>query len=494
MTNPCFFYGTLRHLPLLARVIGRDPHAISARLPGHEVREAMIADAPQAFPMLVEGGDGAAGIVFDAGPEDLARLDYYEAGFAFDIRELQVETDAGPQLARVYFPEPGHWDAGAPWRFGDWVADWAAIVTEAADEFLAGMGRISAADALRRYPMMLVRAASRLRARDAKPADLRRRAEPGDVHVRVRRTAFSGYFALEEYDLTHRLFAGGQSATLHREAFVSGDAAVVLPYDPVRDRVLLIEQFRVGPFARGDVNPWLIEPIAGRVDAGETPEDAARREAVEEAGLTVGRMIGWRASTPSPGAKSEYLLLSLRLADIPMMPRDLAGSATKAEDIRAHVVVFRALMALIDSGEADTALLILALWLARMREDLRAHARAAVRPPRGLRLWPARLTVWQQPRPDGAVHANVRKSRRTDRQHAADQAAQGFRGDRLRDPRQGGVPEPRPVGEGPRRAVHHPRRGRAGGCCARAASSSRARPATPASGLRWWAIAWGSAP
>ena len=378
MTNPCFFYGTLRHLPLLARVIGRDPHAISARLPGHEVREAMIADAPQAFPMLVEGGDGAAGIVFDAGPEDLARLDYYEAGFAFDIRELQIETDAGPQLARVYFPEPGHWDAGAPWRFGDWVADWAAIVTEAADEFLAGMGRISAADALRRYPMMLVRAASRLRAQDAKPADLRRRAEPGDVQVRARRTAFSGYFALEEYDLTHRLFAGGQSATLHREAFVSGDAAVVLPYDPVRDRVLLIEQFRVGPFARGDVNPWLIEPIAGRVDAGETPEDAARREAVEEAGLTVGQMIAAPSFYPSPGAKSEYLYTFIGLADIPDDAAQPGGLDDEGEDIRAHIVSFDALMALLDSGEADNSpLLILALWLARMREDLRAHARAA---------------------------------------------------------------------------------------------------------------------
>lgn len=375
MTNLCFFYGTLRHLPLLARVIGRDPQTRPARLPGHEVREAMIGSAPQAFPLLIAGGNGAEGIAFEARPEDLARLDYYEAGFAFDIRELQIETQAGAELARVYFPEAGIWSAGTRWRFEDWARDWAAIATEAADEFIAGMGRISAAAALRRYPMMLVRAASRLRAHENKPTTLRRRSAPGDVVVRSRTPAFSGYFALEEYDLTHRLFAGGQSQVLHREAFVSGDAAVVLPYDPVRDRVLLIEQFRVGPFARGDSNPWLIEPIAGRVDADETPEAAARREAVEEAGLAIDEMIAAPNFYPSPGAKSEYLYTFIGLADIPDVAAQPGGLADEGEDIRAHVISFDALMALVDSGEADNSpLLILALWLCRLRAGLRARA------------------------------------------------------------------------------------------------------------------------
>ena len=74
------------------------------------------------------------------------------------------------------------------------------------------------------------------------------------------------------------LFGGGQSAPLLREVFVATDAALVLPYDPLRDRVLLVEQFRMGPYGRGDPRPFLLEPVAGRIDAGETPEEAARRE------------------------------------------------------------------------------------------------------------------------------------------------------------------------------------------------------------------------
>ena len=374
MRTSCFFYGTLRHLPLLARVVGHDVRVRPARLAGHEVREAMIGDAPQAFPLLVAGGAGAEGVLFDATPEDLARLDYYEAGFAFDIKGLKVDTDTGSAVARVYLPQPGHWQPGAPWDFAAWARDWSAIVTEAAGEFIAGMGRLSPEAALRRYPMMLVRAASRLRAQEGKPARIRRQAAPEDVQVHQRVPAFSGYFALEEYRLSHRLFAGGQSPVLHREAFVSGDAAVVLPYDPVRDRVLLIEQFRVGPFARGDLNPWLIEPVAGRIDAGETPQEAALREAMEEAGLAIERMIAAPNFYPSPGAKSEYLYTFIGLADIPDVAAQPGGLADEGEDIRAHVLSFEALMALVDSGEADNApLVILALWLARIRNDLRTR-------------------------------------------------------------------------------------------------------------------------
>ena len=73
--------------------------------------------------------------------------------------------------------------------------------------------------------------------------------------------------------------AGGHGDEVSRTAFVSGDAITVLPYDPVSDRVLLVEQFRAGPYARGDSQPWLLEALAGRIDGGESPEEAVLREA-----------------------------------------------------------------------------------------------------------------------------------------------------------------------------------------------------------------------
>ena len=162
------------------------------------------------------------------------------------------------------------------------------------------------------------------------------------------------------------------SQPVTREAFVSGDASVVLPYDPVRDRVLLIEQFRFGPFARGDTQAWSVEAIAGRIDGGETPEIAARREAREEAGLELHRLIPGPSYYPSPASKTEYLYSFIGLADLPDGITGIHGVATEAEDIRSHLVSFDRLMDLVDSGEIDNApLVLIALWLARQRDGLR---------------------------------------------------------------------------------------------------------------------------
>jgi nudix-type nucleoside diphosphatase (YffH/AdpP family) len=130
----------------------------------------------------------------------------------------------------------------------------------------------------------------RARAAQTAPATQRRVAVPGDVAVLTRAERFAGFFAVEEQGLRFRRFDGALSDPVNREAFVSGDAVTVLPYDPVRDRVLLIEQFRVGPHLRGDANPWQLEAIAGRIDDGETAEATAIRKAIKllkKSGYTV---------------------------------------------------------------------------------------------------------------------------------------------------------------------------------------------------------------
>lgn len=370
-----FFYGTLRHPPLLNVVLGRDVATTPARLEGHAVRWVEGA----AFPMILEEpGATAPGVVATGlGPQDVARLDYYEGGFAYDTRVLTVEATADPLPACVYFPTTADWQPGALWHLADWIADWGDVTVEAARDFLRLRGQTPAVDVLARYDAMLIRAASRVRARQEKPSDLRRDAGEGDVLVGAYRQPYAGFFALEEYDLQFRRFDGGMSERVNRTAFVSGDAAVVLPYDPVRDRVMLVEQFRAGPFARGDSQPWMLEPVAGRIDPDETPEDAARREAKEEAGLTLGALHAAPACYPSPGAVTEYLYHFIGIADLPDGITGIGGVAEEAEDIRSHLIGYHDLMALVESGEADNApLILLALWLARTREGLRAAAGA----------------------------------------------------------------------------------------------------------------------
>ena len=105
-----------------------------------------------------------------------------------------------------------------------------------------------------------------------------------DVEIIERATVYQGYFRVDRYRLRHSLFAGGMSAPIEREIFERGHAVAVLPYDSIRDEVVLIEQFRAGAYAAGRP-AWLLEIVAGIIEPGETRETVARRETQEEAGL-----------------------------------------------------------------------------------------------------------------------------------------------------------------------------------------------------------------
>ena len=182
----------------------------------------------------------------------------------------------------------------------------------------------------------------------------------------------AGFFGLDLWTLRHRRFDGRMSPKLRREVFVMGDAVTVLPYDPARDRVLLIEQLRMGPLGRGDPLPWQLEAIAGRIDPGETPEAAARREAVEEAGLLLGALEQVAEYYPTPGAVTEYLYSYVALCDLPDGVAGVHGAAAEAEDIQGHLVSFDRLVELLASGEIGNApLLLTVLWLQRERARLR---------------------------------------------------------------------------------------------------------------------------
>ncbi len=248
-----------------------------------------------------------------------------------------------------------------------------AELAATARDVMALYGQKPAAEVAARLGMVQVRGAARARAVKGAPATLRSPRQPQDVQVSARREPYARFFAVEEYDLSFRQFGGTPGPVVTRAVFLSGDAVTVLPYDAVRDRVLVVEQFRSGPFGRGDANPWQLEAIAGRIDPGETPEQAARREAVEEAGLTLGALEPVAGYYPSPGICAEFLYSYVALCDLPDGSAGVFGVEGEAEDIRGHLIGFDDLMALVASGEVGNAPLILtALWLQRERGRLRA--------------------------------------------------------------------------------------------------------------------------
>lgn len=191
-----------------------------------------------------------------------------------------------------------------------------------------------------------------------------------DVDVADTVREHEGYFKIDTYRLRHRLFAGGWGPEIRREIFERGHAVAVLPYDPVLDKVILIEQFRTGAFAAlqsgwfpADASPWLFECVAGIIDPGETPEDVARREMIEEAGTPVTDLIPAVHSLSSPGGTSESVFVFIGRVDASNVD-GLHGLAQEGEDIRPFTVPLADAYRAITEGVMANSMTIIAVqWL-----------------------------------------------------------------------------------------------------------------------------------
>ena len=366
--NTLFFYGTLRHLPLLQLVLAREVFAsdlCDAILKGCAVCAVPDADYPTIRPSKRQSTQGL--LVRNLTPEDMRRLAFYEGGFHYDVQPHNVELPDGSLVqADVFFPRDDH-GADRPWSFEQWQNDWSKVAMLAAQEVMGFYGRRSAEEIASGFSAIRTRAWARVAARERATGDRRK-----DVVLHQRDHAYLGYFALDEIQVQHRLNDGLMSPVLNRSSLMQGSAVVVLPYDPVRDVVLLVEQFRAPVYMIDDPEPWMWEPVAGMIDPGETPENAARREAQEEAQVDLRALHYAGGAYSSSGSSTEYIHLYVGLTDL-THTTDKGGLATEGEDIRTQILPFDDFMAAVDAHQfKDLPLLSLAHWLARHRDRLRA--------------------------------------------------------------------------------------------------------------------------
>ena len=184
-----------------------------------------------------------------------------------------------------------------------------------------------------------------------------------DVELLSTQTVYDGFFKMVKYRLRHKLFAGGWSGEFERELFERGHAAAVLPYDPILDNVVLIEQFRVGAMA-ANCQPWQLEIVAGMLDHdNESPEQVVRREATEESGLVLGKTEKISRYLSSSGGCSEVLDIFIGVVDS-RLAQGIHGVESKHEDIRVHVVSRKQAYQWLESGKIENAATIIALqWL-----------------------------------------------------------------------------------------------------------------------------------
>jgi ADP-ribose diphosphatase len=192
-----------------------------------------------------------------------------------------------------------------------------------------------------------------------------------DVEILGVETGFARHLAVDVVRFRHRLFAGGWSGERVFDIVRRGAAAAVLLYDPDRDSVVLIEQFRLAALFAGR-SPWQVEAVAGLVDTDETPEEVARREAREEANLDpLGPLLPIQTMMPATGSLDEAVFLYCGRVNC----RDAAGIygvAAEQEDIRVIVKTMTEIEMMLDSGQIDSAHTLISLfWLLRHRDRLR---------------------------------------------------------------------------------------------------------------------------
>ncbi|AKC32550.1 ADP-ribose diphosphatase [Candidatus Pantoea carbekii] len=183
-----------------------------------------------------------------------------------------------------------------------------------------------------------------------------------DVEIIKREKCYNGFFSIVNYYFRHRCFNGQMSNEITREIFERGQSAILLPYDPLRDEVVLIEQIRISAFD-SSLTPWLLEVIAGIIEPGETPEQVVRREAFEESGLDVIRIKPIMNYLASPGGTSERVSVLVGEVNTSLVQGN-HGIKKENEDIFVHVVTRQQAYCWVEEGIINNAASIIALqWL-----------------------------------------------------------------------------------------------------------------------------------
>lgn len=371
-----FVYGTLQNQELMQAVAGGESFdAKPAVLPDYAVLRLTGNVVPKITP---KDKGRVSGLIFcNLSADQIARLDLFEGAFGYFREEKQIIVGETAGKAQVYLPPVHEALTGEAWSLTDWEVDHLKPMLYAAEELFAHDPLPDQRLLRRMWPMIEKRAWARLRAETEinKPAVLRHDAQSGDFKVHRSSPPLGNFFRLQSFQVSHRTFAGSESEVMDREVHMGVDAALVLPYDPKTGFVMVVEQARMGPLRRGDKNPWQLEPIAGMTDARESPEEAARREAKEEAGIDVGELGEMFGIYASPGGSTDYFKCYCAPCDLPGESSYLGGLDEENEDLRMHILPLTKALDLIESGEINAGPLVAMLyWLDRNKARYHSDA------------------------------------------------------------------------------------------------------------------------
>ena len=362
-----FVFGTLRSDTLREIVLGRD-------MSSDDICEATIKDfqvywaKEGPFPVMIpEPNSEAYGLVLkNLSEPDVERLNYYELGFDYVLATTSVETHAGQIGVSAYFCNRSDMATSKLWSYDDWLSDHSEIQYLAAREFLDFFGTKFGDTAQVMYNSILKRAEVFV-SESSTPSSALEIGPDLNTNIQIEdlKREYLGFFALNQVDLKYPFFDNSTSGLKSRTILMGSEASLILPYDPILDKVLLVEQFRIGPFCRGDKAPWVYEPVAGMIEFGEKPEDAAKREVFEEAGIQVTNLVKINSGYPNPGEATTYFYNYIGIVDLSDYSPGIYGVRDEGEDIRTHVIDFKDVLSWSISNKLRVLpLTTMVLWLA----------------------------------------------------------------------------------------------------------------------------------
>lgn len=193
---------------------------------------------------------------------------------------------------------------------------------------------------------------------------------PADVEILARRECHRGFLRVDQIRLKHRLHEGGWSQPMDREVLIRQRAVGVLLFDPDRDELVMIRQFRVGLLEeRG--SPWILELVAGLIDTEESPEEVALRESGEESGMYPVDLIKICDYYNSPGGSNEHVMLFCGRVDS-SDAGGVHGLVEENEDIEVVVLTLAEALAAMETGAINNAMSIIGIqWLVLNKTRLR---------------------------------------------------------------------------------------------------------------------------
>lgn len=190
------------------------------------------------------------------------------------------------------------------------------------------------------------------------------------VSIEKKRYLLNDFFKVEEAYLSFEQFDGHMSPVVRRLNLERGDSVSVLVFNQTTEKLILVSQFRYATYPKTD--GWTIEAIAGMVDAGETPEQAAKREVDEETGLSIDTFEHIATFYPSPGGSSERIFLYYsEVSGDKARYKETGGILSKGEDVKAVEITLPEALAKIKTGEiADAKTIIGVYWLENRQSNV----------------------------------------------------------------------------------------------------------------------------